>query len=184
MNRLLLPLGFASTLALAAAAPAFAQDSSAPWWAPTSTYGTLGYTGIDAGGGSDAHIGAVTGRIGERFGKYFGVEGELSGGVKNDTDQTTGLKTSLDHQYAGYVVGYLPVLPNADLFARVGYGDQKIREQGPGGFSYNTESLNYGAGGQYFFNAHDGVRAEYTRESNNDVGPNADTVSVSYVRKF
>ena len=77
--------------------------------------------------------GAITGRIGERFGKYFGVEGELSGGVKNDTDQTTGLKTSLDHQYAGYVVGYLPVLPNADLFVRAGYGNQKLREQGPAG---------------------------------------------------
>ena len=81
MHRLLLPLGLASSLALLAGRPRFGSGFvSAPWWAPTSTYGTLGYTGINAGGGSDAHIGAITGRIGERFGKYFGVEGELSGG--------------------------------------------------------------------------------------------------------
>lgn len=183
MNRLLLPLGLASTLAMAAAAaPAFAQDS-APWWTPSATYGSLGYTGIDSTKGSN-DLGAITGRIGERFGKYFGVEAELSGGVKSDSNNATGFKTSLDHQYAGYVVGYLPLTPNADLFARVGYGNSRIREEGVGGYSFNTESLNYGAGAQYFFDAHNGVRAEYTREDNHDIGTDANTYTVSYVRKF
>ena len=182
MNRLMLTAAAAATLLVAA--PAFAQDHApaAQWWQPTDLYASLGYTGINQGSGSDAHIGAVTGRVDARYGKYFGIEGELSGGVKNDT--VGGFKTSLDHQYAAYAVGYLPVLPNADLFARVGYGDSKVRFSGPGGFAENTESLNYGAGGQYFFTGHDGVRAEYTRQSANDSGPNADTVSVSYVHKF
>lgn len=184
MNRLLLTALAGS--ALLAAAPAFAQDpaTGTAWYQPTQVYGSLGYTGINQGSGSGAHIGAVTGRVDARFGRYFGLEGEVGAGAKSDTPVPGGLKTSLDHQYAGYAVGYLPLTPNADLFARVGYGNSKIRYQGTGGFAQNTESFNYGAGAQYFVTAHDGVRAEYTRQESNDIGPNADTVGVSYVHRF
>ncbi len=192
MNRLILPsvASLAAGAALfVAAVPAFAQDNApthaptAAWWQPTDVYTSLGYTGINQGSGYDDHIGAVTGRVDARYGKYFGLEGELSGGVVGD-HASSGLNTRLDHQYAAYAVGYLPVMRNADLFVRVGYGDSKVRYQGTGGYSLNTESFNYGAGGQYFFTAHDGIRAEYTRQESNDIGPNADTMSVSWVHKF
>lgn len=186
MNRLI--LAGAAGIALMIAAPALAQGADGAggraWYQPTDVYGSLGYTGINQGSPSGAHVGAVTGRLGARFGRYVGLEAEASGGVKNDTPTPGGYTVSLDHQYAGYVVGYLPVLPNADLFARAGYGNSKIRYQGTGGFAQNTESFNYGAGAQYFLNAHDGVRAEYTRQESNDSGPNADTIGVSYVHRF
>ncbi len=183
MNRLMLVT--AATSAVLIAAPAFAQDhvQTGQWWQPTDLYGSLGYTGINQGSGVDAHIGALTGRVDARFGKYFGLEVEGSGGIAGDTS-AQGYKTRLDHQYAGYMVGYLPVTRNFDLFARVGYGDSKVRYSGVNGYAVNTESFNYGAGGQYFLTPHDGVRAEYTRQDSQDIGPSADTVSVSYVHRF
>jgi len=186
MNRLFLPLCAVSALA-ASSSGAFAQSldhaPAATWWQPTDVYGSLGYTGTNYGSGVDAHVGSITGRLDARFGKYFGLEAEAAGGVTGDHD-TAGFNTRLDHQYAGYVVGYLPVMRNADLFARVGYGSSTVRYEGTGGFTENVESLNYGAGGQYFFTRHDGLRAEYTRQEANGFGPNADTMSVSYVHKF
>jgi outer membrane immunogenic protein len=178
--------------ALAVAAPAFAQPvypnpdhaMTGRWWNPSDVYGSIGYTGINQGSPSGAHIGAITGRVDARYGKYFGVEGELSGGVSNDHTRT-GLTSSLQSQYAAYAVGYLPVLPNADLFARIGYGESNEKFKGLGGYSDTSETFNYGAGGQYFFNGHDGVRAEYTRQdAAGHFAPNADTVAVSYVRRF
>lgn len=185
MNRLLLA-GLAATAAALAAAPAFAQDHAltGPWWKPSDVYGSLGYTGINQGSPSGAHIGAVTGRVDARYGKYFGVEGELSGGVNNDQTRS-GLNGKLQSQYGAYAVGYLPIMPNADLFARVGYAESNLKYKGVGGYSDTSESLNYGAGGQYFFDGQNGVRAEYTRqEASGHVAPNADTVSLSYVRRF
>jgi hypothetical protein len=144
----------------------------------------LGYTGTNYGSGVDAHIGAITGRADARFGKYFGLEVEASGGVAPSTS-AQGNRTWLDHQYAGYAVGYLPLMRNFDLFARAGYGDSLISFRGPTGGEINSESFNYGAGAQYFINPHDGLRLEYTRQDAQDhLGPNADTMSVSYVRRF
>jgi hypothetical protein len=187
MNRIL-PL--AATLAFAIAAPAFAQSANpdhaltGPWWKPSDVYGSLGYTGINQGSPTGAHIGAVTGRVDARYGKYFGVEGELSGGVSGDHTRS-GLNAKLESQYAAYAVGYLPVLPNADLFARIGYGESNNKFKGVGGYSDTAESFNYGAGGQYFFNGQDGIRAEYTRQdAAGNLAPSSDTVSVSYIRRF
>jgi hypothetical protein len=174
----------AALAALAAATPVLAEDAGAQWYRPTGYYGTLGYTGIDQGSPSDAHIGALTGRLGARFGRYFGVEGELSGGTNGD-HTTAGLNSRLESQYAAYAVGFLPITPKAELFARVGYGESNLKFKGLGGYSDTSESLNYGAGGQYFFNGKDGIRAEYTRqEASGHLAPNADTASVSWVHRF
>ena len=182
MNRLFLSIAAAAAALIAA--PAFAQEQDhvqTAWWQPSDVYASLGYTGINQGGG--ASIGAITGRVDERFGKYFGLEAEVSAGAAGDTN-AQGYGTWLEHQYAGYLVGYLPLTRKFDLFARVGYGDSLIRYHGSNGYDLNTESFNVGAGGQYFFTPHDGVRAEYTRQDSQDFGPSADTVAVSYVHKF
>jgi len=186
MNRLLLAAAVAATTLVSV--PAFAQTQDhvqSQWWQPSDVYASLGYTGINQGSGVDAHIGAITGRADARFGRYFGLEVEASGGVAPSTS-AQGNRTWLDHQYAGYAVGYLPVMRNLDLFARAGYGDSLISYRGPTtSFEVNSESFNFGAGAQYFVTPHDGVRFEYTRQDAQDhFGPNADTLSLSYVRKF
>jgi hypothetical protein len=161
--------------AVLVAAPAFAQ--TAPL-GNVSYYVNLGYTNLDADNAGTPDLSAITGRVGARFGKYLGIEGEASGGLGNDRG------VHLNDQYAGYGVGYLPVLPNADLFARIGYGATDFHGYGvTPAYGGQDDSWNWGVGGQYFFDGANGVRADYTR-SNYDHGPDANTFGVAYVRKF
>ena len=170
-----------STAAVAAllAAPAIAQTVSTPEY-----YGTLGYSQLD---GSDGDLGAVTGRLGAKFNPYVGVEGEASFGVKDD-DFTFGTETgSIEHEYdlAGYVVGTLPINPNFDVFARLGYGTTEVKAE-LAGFEASTdgESVNYGAGANYFFDGQNGVRGDWTRRDFRDDGGEIDVYSLNYIRRF
>lgn len=167
--------------ALALAAPALAQSDTAPG---ITGYGNLGYAQHDAG---SIDTGAISGRLGARFGRYFGVEGEAGFGVKSDKNTVAGVQTrsSLKHDFAAYGVGFLPVTPRLDLFARAGYGTTKFGVTTAGTeVSNSRSSWNYGGGAQYFLTANDGLRADYTRESFVH-GPGHDNVwGLSYVRKF
>ena len=169
--------------ALLCAAPAFAQSS--PFG---QVYGTLGYNNFS--GANDTDLSAITARLGTRLGTHFGVEGEVSTGLGSDHGTFAGAPASLhlDDQYAGYAVGYLPVAPRTDIFARIGYGhtDLHVSTAVPGvGGSGGQDSVNYGAGGQYFFDNHNGLRAEYTRQDYTCSGCGASDVwSLAYVRKF
>lgn len=154
---------------------------------PTTSYGTLGYTFQDRNSAYSPSLGSVTGRLGARFGPYLGVEGEYSYGV--DDDRNAAFKTEVQNQYAGYGVAYLPLRPNFDLFARLGYGQQDIRRgTEPGGvptFKYAADGVNYGAGAQYFFTRYDGLRFDYTRyDPTARAVATSDTYGVSYVRRF
>ncbi|MDB5459632.1 MAG: hypothetical protein JWO72_1373, partial [Caulobacteraceae bacterium] len=147
----------------AVAAPAFAQVSLAP-----VTYeGSLGYTGIHLNG---ADLGAINLRGTANFGKYVGIEGEGAFGVNDQNGTTNGVSTKLhlNSEYAAYGVARWPVLPNADLFARVGYGHSDIKATASlrgvsASQSYGVDSVNYGVGGEYFFDGKNGLRVDYTR---------------------
>jgi hypothetical protein len=171
----------ASAAAVAALAPAAASAQIAY---PTF-YGTLGYddTSLD-----HIDLGAIQGRLGARFGRYFGVEGEVAGGVKSDKVNVNGteVKVKLDHQEAIYGIGFLPLSPNFDLLARIGYGHTEGSGSVQGvSASAHGDSWNYGVGGQYSFDGVNGVRADYTRESFRGSGSgDANVWSVAYVRKF
>ena len=173
----------AAGLAIAALAPAMASAQTAT--SGTTFYGTLGYAGTSL---DHVDLGAIQGRVGARFGQYFGVEGEVSGGVKDDKVNVAGtdVKVKLDHQEALYGVGFLPISPNFDLLARVGYGHTEGSGSAPGvSTTVKGDSWNYGVGGQYSFDGVNGVRADYTRESfQRHGGSDADVWSVAYVRKF
>jgi hypothetical protein len=170
-----------ATAVALAAAPAFAQDPYS-----VSDYGTLGYSNWSGTGDGKPDADAIQGRLGARFGRYLGVEGEVSSAVNSDHIGIGGApgEVRVNSQYAGYGVGYLPVLPNADIFARVGYGATNFHTTGAtGAYHGQDNSLNYGVGGQYFMTAADGVRVDYTR-SDFARGPDGNTWGVSYVRKF
>lgn len=165
-----------------------AQADPAP--ARATTYGTLGYTYLHADPynlGID--LGAVTARVGTRLTKYFGAELEGSAGVVDQTYRSGAVtaKISMENQVAAYLVGYWPVQPKLDLFARAGYGSARLKASvsGVGSASSNSDITALGGGGQYFFDANNGVRAEYTRYSfaKSHAG-DANSFSVSYVRKF
>jgi hypothetical protein len=131
-----------------------------------------GYTQFDgnsASGGGDP--GALTARVGVGFGKYFAVEGEGSVGVHKDG----GVK--LDNEIGAYAVGKLPIGEKFDIFARAGAARTDFSGPGTGG---SDSGFAYGAGGDFYFTPHDGIRADWTRHDYNDIN----SYSVSYVRKF
>lgn len=178
MKSLIATAAIAAIAAAAIPAVASAQETT------TGVYGSVGYNAADQDG---VNIGAIQGRLGYRINPYLGVEGELATGVKDDDVNVAGVpvEVKLNHQAAIYGVGFLPVAPNADLYARVGYGTTEIKAKGPGGVSAtgDGDSWNYGVGGQYFLDDKNGLRADYTRHDFKDDGE-ANVWSVGYVRKF
>ena len=195
----------ASAAALLAAAPASAQVLAGTQW-----YGNLGYSHAstnvdfeDLNQDVDLKSGAVTGRVGARFGQYLGVEGEAAFGLTESEESFNGtisgvpytadITYKMKHELAVYGVGFLPVAPNADLFARLGVGQAESEVSATvraGGFTETTSEdgssdfVAYGAGGQYFFDGQNGVRGEYTRFDLSDDGAEFDVFSIAYVRKF
>lgn len=164
------------TAALAATAIACA---AVPATASAETYLGVGYSFLDS---SDLNLGAITGRAGWKSSTPFGIEGEASFGVKDDT--FAGAKVKLNSQWAIYGTATLPVSDTADVFARIGYGSTDLKASS-GGFSASgsDESWNFGVGGQVFFDGSNGVRGDYTYADFNDSG-HANVWTLSYVHRF
>lgn len=160
------------------AGPALAQVP------PSPVTGSIGYTHLDAG---DGELGAITGRVGYDFTRNFGIEGEASFGVRDEDITIAGVDGSLEHDYdaAAYVVGKVPVSDNLELFARVGYGTTSIKAD-VAGFTAREdgESINYGAGANWFFDGRNGLRADWTRRDFRDDGGEIDAYGLSFVRRF
>ncbi|PZO00792.1 MAG: porin family protein [Alphaproteobacteria bacterium] len=169
-----------TTAALALlAAPAMAQSIQEPTY-----YGTLGYSQLDS---SDGDLGAITGRFGAKLHPNFGAEGEVSVGVRDDEFDVGGVPVKIEHEYdvAAYAVGYLPITPQFELFGRVGYGTTQLKASAAGlSETADGDSVNYGAGANYFFDAQNGIRGDWTRRDFTNDGGEADVYSVNYVRRF
>lgn len=155
-------------IALAAATMLCAPAFMAAEAQEANVYVNGGYTQFD---GKGADPGALSARVGVGFGKYFAVEGEAAIGVSKDS----GVK--LDNEIGAYGVAKLPIGERFDIFARAGVARTDF--SGPG-TSGDDSGFAYGVGGDFFFTAHDGVRADWTRHDYNDL----DSYTVSYVRKF
>ena len=172
----------ASAAVLAAAAiPAAAQAQD---MTGTTFYGTLGYAHTNT---DDFNTGAIQGRLGARFNPYVGVEGEGSIGVKGDDLNVGGVNVDVKqkHSAAIYGVGFMPIGPNTDILARVGYGTTKVKAEG-GGVSVTDdgESWNFGIGAQHHFDGVNGVRMDYTRQEFRGDGGSANVWSIGYSRRF
>ncbi|MET0274133.1 MAG: porin family protein [Phenylobacterium sp.] len=171
----------ASAAAIACAAPAIAQAQTAP----TGVYAGVNYANAHA---DDVNLGAIQGRLGYRFNNWLGVEGELAAGIKSDDTNVLGTDVSvkLKHEVAAYGVGFLPISPNTDLLARIGYGNTKIKASAGGAsLSDDGDSWNFGVGAQHHFDGVNGVRVDYTRqEFTGDGAGHADVWSIGYTRRF
>jgi hypothetical protein len=166
------------------AAPAFAhaQESTAL----TGMYGNLGYAHAKGNGVS---LGAIQGRLGYRADNYMGAEGELGVGIDGDrvgVAPGVNARVKLRHQEAIYGVGFVPVSPQFDVLARVGYGATTVRASAAGLHDTDTNnSINYGVGAQYHFDGANGVRADFTRHDYLGGGTgHANVWSVAYSRRF
>jgi len=165
MKKLL--IAAAGVAALAMAAPAAAE-----------TYGSIGYSKIDV---DPVNVGAITGRFGWASESFFGVEGEASFGLDDDT--VAGVKAELKTDIGVYAVARLPLNEQFRLLARVGYARTEV-EYTPGGDA-DSDHLAWGLGAEWFFDAANGARLDWTqRDTEDDIGQDADVFTLSYVRRF
>ena len=166
----LVPMAAAAVAFSAVASAAAAQDGP-------QLYGTIGYSETDIVG---VKMGQVEVRVGDRIDRYVGVEVEAAAGVKDG--KVGGASFNLEHKFAGYVVGYIPLTDHLDLLARVGYGTMRLKAKGGGGsLSADGNGCIYGLGIQYYFDDANGLRLDYTRL---DTSGDAYAWALSYSRKF
>jgi opacity protein-like surface antigen len=162
------------------AAAILAGAIAAPGVASAEPYVNFGYTQFSA---DDVDVGGVTGRLGYKFTPHFGVEGEATFGVDNDTADFLGtpVEVELNHQYGVYGIGFLPVGETVELFGRVGYAQIDAEGSvGPFTAGVEDEGVGFGGGAQWNFTPALGVRAEYTRLEGEDDGVNAWGVSGAF----
>lgn len=182
-------LMIAAAVATAALSPRAAQAQDATSLGP---YAELGYARADSEPG---HIDAIQGKLGYRLMRFVGVEGELGLGLaSNSVNVRTGVANpptvkasmKLEHEVAGYVVGFFPLGANTDLIARLGYGSTKVSVKGPGIVPQTSrESVNYGLGFQHYFDGLNGVRLDWTHlDFTHRNGSHGDLLAVAYSRRF
>ncbi len=169
----------ASSLLALASSAAFAQDK------PLNLYGNAGVTVNDNDGVQTTSLSA---KIGTEINKYFAVEAE--GGIGVDTDKLTSPNQTFaalgEYKHRGdlgaYAVGKYPVSDKFSLLGRVGY--HHVWDQvktGTATYKDDAGTFAAGVGGQFMFDENNGIRADYTRYTEND---GMDNFAVSYVRKF
>jgi len=180
----------ASLAAIAAAVPAVSQAQTAAPADNTGVYMNFGYAHADAKGAPvDVNFEVLQGRLGYRLNNYFGVEGELGAGIQghgtNIFDAAGNeARVKLRYEAAAYGVGFLPIGPDTDLLARIGYGTSRIKVTNFPGVSDNKESVNFGVGAQHRFDGVNGIRVDFTRFDFNHSGGHSDVYGVAYTRKF
>ncbi|GAA0647414.1 porin family protein [Brevundimonas lenta] len=167
----------AAVAASAIAMPAAAQSFTSPEASISGGFslfddGTEGFNGS-----------SVTARGSLRFHQYVGVEADVSYGlVESDID---GVDIKMNSNVGVHVVGYWPVAENADLIARVGYGETEFEVSYGGSSTSRTYSgPTFGLGGQYFMDDKNGVRFDVTRHEYEDLEGGFDSFSMMYVRNF
>lgn len=168
----------ASAIALAAASASFADDGDFTWG--------VGYSAIEVSdAGQSADVGAVTFRGGYEFTRHFGFEGQLDIGVSDDTIIVAATPVDVELNYAASLFGIAraPVSENANLFIRGGYTAADFDASAAGvTVTSDTDGWAYGVGGEVFFDARNGFRAEYTHHDFDS--SDADVWSLTYVRRF
>lgn len=155
----------------------------------TRLYGTIGYANVDL---DEVNLGAIQGRVGARFGQWFGVEGEAAFGIEEEEVDTglappapASVDLDLSHEVGIFGVVFAPVSENFDLLARVGYTTAEV-EASAGGVDVGADADGwaFGVGGQFFFDGVNGVRVDYTRHEFDDDEGEADVWSIAYSRRF
>lgn len=167
------------------AAPAFAQTG--PVFTDPSFYLNLGVERID---GDGADVNGAVGRFGARLNRFVGLEGEVAVGVGHDEVDVEGIdvEVKLDHSFAGYLVGFVPVSPQADIFGRIGVGMVQISGEALNEeVSDDVQTWNLGVGAQFFWDDRNGVRGEFTRHEvfdDEEFEDGLNVWSIAYVRRF
>jgi hypothetical protein len=150
-------------------ATALAALLLAPAALPASAqmYMNVGYSNFDFQSvGADP--GALTGRFGYDFNKYFAIEGEGSFGIIQDSAFV------MNTELAGFVLGKLPLAESFYAYGRVGYSTITAKQ-------FEGDGFAFGIGGQYNWGKH-GLRIDWTRHDYDD--GDVDALSAAYAYTF
>jgi outer membrane immunogenic protein len=143
-----------------------------------------GYTRVEIG---ELEFDAFSLRGGYDFNENFGVEAQFDLGMGDDSLTIAGNTANIDLNYSAaiYGIGRLPVSENANLFARIGYATTELEASAVGVLvSDSDDGFSFGVGGEYFFDDFNGLRFDYTRTDYSDGDDDADSIGISYVRRF
>lgn len=169
---------FIKALAVSAAMTAFVGTAHAD-------DGAYVNVGVDTLEFDNFGIGA---KIGTTFaGGTFGVEAQGSLGVIDDevTIGTTDIDVGYDYIAGAFVTVNLPVGRNITLISRTGYYFSEFSaSDGTNSASESIDGFAGGTGIQYMFGENDGIRLDYTWLDGGSNNGDANTGSISYVRKF
>ena len=117
------------------------------------------------------------GRIDLGMGRALGADARTGGALRSVGSEAFPKYLSLLEAWLLDASGKLPIGEKFDIFARAGAARTDFNGPGTGG---SDSGFAYGAGADFYFTQHDGIRADWTRHDYNDL----DSYSVSYVRKF
>lgn len=166
-NKLAIMIGALVTSTLLVASAASAQEN---------VYVNAGVTQHHT---KDTDTASITGKVGTQINQYFGVEAEGGFGVSEDTVQ--GVKYKNKGDLGAYAVGTAPVNDKFSVLGRVGYHHTWAEAKAAGlKVKDDDGSFAAGVGAQYMIDAQNGIRADYTRYTDQKT----DNFGVSYVRKF
>jgi outer membrane immunogenic protein len=160
-----------------ASAPSFAQTATGSDSLSSNNYVNFGYNHLQSG---SINTGTVQGRVGHAFTPNFAIEGEA--GLGAVTDKVAGVKVRTQGTLGAFAVASAPVAERFSVIGRAGYVQTWAEAKALGVKTESDEgSFAVGVGGQYMINDANGIRADYTRYTEND---GRDGFALSYVRKF
>ncbi|MBY6019574.1 porin family protein [Ferrimonas balearica] len=125
--------------------------------------GQLNYFDLDTGLGSVNPM-ALTFLGGYQFNPYLALEGRIGVGVTDDDltiwDETVSVE--VDHYYAGYLVGTLPLTDWVSVYGLLGYAETKISASSGGNSADESDNdLSYGLGLKMNASENAGFTLEY-----------------------
>tara|TARA_R110002126_G_scaffold69044_7_gene174695 strand:+ start:1094 stop:1615 length:522 start_codon:yes stop_codon:yes gene_type:complete len=141
-----------------------------------------GYDRISVG---DFNLDSLVVRGNYDFSEHFGIEAQANIGVGDDTVVDSGVPFEMSLNYAASLFGVFRIVSNesGNIFVRAGYTTAEY-ETSAFGFSVTDkpDAWAYGVGGEYLFDARNGLRFDYT--SVDYEGDSADVYGITYVRHF
>lgn len=177
----------AALLCTAAVAPALAQSDS--HW-----YGALDIGTLNMQDSNYPDPGSLTISGGYRFNRNVAAEAGITGYGDSTLVDSFGTSTARQGDLRFLAVGFLPLNPNFELFAKAGLGLHSVKMVGTGAYSstytpHTTTNVIVGFGGQVNFNRRFGMRLQYealgkAKSTDTDPGADISRVSVGGVLNF
>ena len=145
--------------------------------------------------GLDLEIPTANARVGYDFNRHFGIEGQVSVGIDEYSQDFGTLGTaeaSIDQTAGIFLRGKIPVSNTVEVFSKLGYVSTEISIEDTVNavttdYDFSQEGLAFGIGVTWLLRGNTGVRVDYTRynyDVEDVVDVNADGLSIALYHRF